>query len=367
MTSIATHTGLGAAFRSAFALKFTLDVTTQHISRKDKSVSGRSHVTRSLNRQDYLKDECINQLAMDNNLLRAFRRLNSRVRNPAIKSSWYRYDRFIKRYGTHIIKVAKYGSIVFMDTYAKASHEYTKKQFALRACLGVTIPVKIGELGLDACGGFSTKDISHSRSFHMKSMLLPVGGTPDTCNQFLIRKDRKSMEAHLNAGKNNSAPVEFMFHSIADILLSRFGARRGSDKARALNLKSYVEGFLSFGCELRKSKNRKLDMQRFELRSYRNFHPNYRCTIPRKGCHSHRDCHYNSGRARCYASGPTSIDHNKDRITNKLFAFRYNKKGNDNQHCKYGGWFNCKCRNPHRNKRVVTWTSEIGKQYYEDQ
>ena len=357
MTSLSTSTGISASYRDTFFLGVTVDVTTKNIDRSNRQIRGSSLAIRSLNKQDFLKDDCIDSLELDSSFINDFKSLSATISDPSQQSSWFHYNNFIKRYGTHLIKVVRYGNSLTQETYSKKTNNYSLRDYTVKACVDISGATETGKYEAGVCSGVSSSEERSSQSFSMNSHLVVKGGSTETRNALIHDRSASRVEAFLNAGKSSNSPVEYQFYAIAELLLNRFA--NTNYVAQALNLRSFVEGFLSFGCALPRNDNpRRLRL--FSLASSDPILPEYQCSIPAVGCNSNNDCHFNWGRVVCDEYGSTAIAHGKETLPNgKVKPYAYTR-GNSgvNTHCWYNGWFGCYCASYDRTRKVI-WESGI--------
>ncbi len=357
MTSFSTSTGISASYRSTFFLGVTVDVTTNSVDKSNRQIRGSSLAIKSLNKQDFLKDDCIDSLELDSSFVNDFKSLRATISDPSQQSSWFQYNNFIKRYGTHLIKVVRYGSSLTQETYSKKTNNYSQRDFKIRACADISGSAGPGKYEVGVCSGVSSSEEKGSQTFSMNSHLVVKGGSTETRSALIKKRSASLVEAFLNAGKSSNSPVEYQFHAIAELLLNRFA--RTTYVAQALNLRSFVEGFLGFGCALPRNDNPQR-LRLFSLASSDPKLPEYQCSIPAVGCNSNNDCHYNWGRVVCDEYGSTAIAHGKETLPNgKVKPYAYTR-GNSgvNTHCWYNGLFGCYCAS-HDKTRKVIWESGI--------
>ncbi len=362
MSQVGASVGLGPKFQSIFSLELTLNAMTKRVSQQSEEVSGGSITLYSLSSKDYLTKDCINRKNLHHKLESDFKELNRVITKPDETDSWGRYDNFIKKYGTHFVEEIEYGTSLTQNTFSKSSENYSKKDFSLRACADLAGLVKVGTLGFSACPAISRENMERARSFVMSSDLFLKGGSTEVRNKLSHHRTSELLEEFMNEGETINTPVMYKFSSIHDLLMSRFA--KTEYVIQAYNLKSYIEGFLNFGCREKRTKGGMI-LQRFvhkERGSRNSSILRYACLVADEGCYQDSDCTLKYLMCKC--DGPTCIKHK----TENIFVppkLKITAKENTDPNWRKGSGCStlwpCTCDASGSRRPVETWPSGISK------
>ncbi len=362
MSQVGASVSLGPKFQSIFSLELTLNAMTKRVSQQSEEVSGGSLTSYSLSKKHYLTKDCINRKNLDDELESDFKMLNRVITSPDETDSWSLYYNFIRKYGTHFVKEVKFGTSLTQNTFSKSSENYSKKDFSLRACADLAGPVHVGTLGFSACPAINRENMERARSFVMSSDLVLKGGTTEVRNKLNRYRTGELLEEFMNEGKTMNTPVMYKFSSIHNLLLSRFS--NTEYVTQAYNLKSYIEGFLNFGCGKKRTKGGMI-LQNFVLkeRGIRNSSiPRYACLVAGEGCYQDSDCTLKYVKCKC--DGPTCIKHKTENIfvPPKLkITANENTDPNWRKGSGCSTLWPCTCDASGRRRAVETWPSGISK------
>ena len=357
-SKLAVSTGLSVSLQGSYTLGATLTSVISSEQSSSHKVSGISLNVRALKEKVLVKKDCLDddsETKLSGKVLQTMKSLPLHVKVPWQRNSWTAYEAFLKRFGSHVITSAIRGSSIKQTTFAQSDEAYSQRQFQIKACVSLSGPTEVGELGVQACANVSKTEISKTTSMNTIDKLIVRGGTKETRNALVKKRSKDLIEQLLNEAGKTPASVEHTFRAIWDILQSRFPI--GSDNyVRAVNLQYYYLGYLNYGCEYEESGG--VPLQKFDYtRTSTSKSPEYQCTLAAEGCHSNDDCHYKP--IWCACRGKSCIGYKdipRDTGEKKKHAFA-NTNSNWGWHgCGWylaGSW--CKCYNNNRNIRQLAW------------
>ena len=349
--------GLTPSFLSFVTLKNSLSGTYSRLNRADKKVSGATRVFYTHSRRDYLSKKC--HLELNEEFVRDFQALGQTIKYPHLPDYWGNYKNFVTKYGTHYVTEVTYGASVSQYLSAESSQNYTERNFSARACIELAGPVHAGVLKASTCGGISRSEQNTAKQLEMSYNLVVLGGSDVTRNDVIRDQSPANIERLMNEGRKYESPILYKFKSTADMLMRQFSNTKFV--SQAANLKSYVEGFVSYDCRYMKDKYLKIELQKFELDSKHLLYPNYVCTVAPEGCKSNSDCHW---RGTCKCKGDSCVHYNhsvalsgRKKITASIN--KENQQGSVNEFCSYSfSNMKCLCERPsYASIRKVVWSS----------
>ena len=367
MSSLGASASLSPSFLSIFSLGATLRGMTQHKTGRNYMVKGTTLNIYSLSHQDYLAKNCLNRQDLDGEFVTDFQQLDREITNPEKRSSWINYEKFLKKYGTHFVKLVKYGSSLSQNTFARSSKKYSSREFSIKACADLAGPVNIGKLGVSLCGGISKDESDLSSFFDMSNKLVLKGGTSMTRNKLSQFRTRELIQKFMDEGQEFNTPVSYKFQSIPELLGSRF--YRSSYVTQVFNLKAFLEGYLNFGCGYETNDDESIVYQKFSKSEQRSLvHPVYVCSLASEGCRMDADCHRKFF-GKCVCDGSTCVRHSEETRPNG----NSKRKATVNRDPEWEGprcsrnsatlWLSCFCDTSNVMSRRITWSSDRESSY----
>ena len=296
------YVGVDLALQENQIMPMNLYKTLLHVSESistDLRVVGAGiEISREIS-STILHQNCLTSSQLNEELVRDFRLLPEKIRNPAIATSWLQYDTFLTKYGSHFTKGVFNGNKVLNFVFAKSSYKYSKDQLAAAACL------KLQEGGLTFCQ-FPEQLYESVKSLITSEYYEVYGGTAGTrLNMTVGEVTSEDLFRFIRSETDEEQHIRITLEPLTSLLKKRF---LGTELfSRALNLEQYYEGFLVQGCEEKSVGG--VPTQRFRLVSTYNSLPEYRCELAKTGCRSHQDCHLTSSSfwTHCYCFGKTCI------------------------------------------------------------
>ncbi len=347
---------LTPSFLSLVSLKTSLSATYDKLDATEKQVNGASRAMYSHSHRDYLDKKC--RLQLDEEFEKDFKALKSRVIHPHYADSWNDYKHFVAKYGSHYVTEVTYGASATQYMSADATLHYTRHNFSTRACLELAAPVHVGLVRARACAGI-TKGVSRTkRNLNMNYHLVVLGGSDSTRNNVIQNPNSQNIGKLLNEGRKYESPIRYHFASIADFLMRHYLST--NQVKQAANLKSFIEGYVNFGCKYKRDKYHLVELQKFELNKDRSLnYPNYVCTLAPEGCRNNSDCHW-LGTCKCHGDTCVRYEPSSAWFGGLKETARINNgssPGIVNKYCKIS-WNGCKClRSSYSNDRKIVWNS----------
>ena len=343
--------GLSSSFLSLISLGASLSGTYGKVVTTKKNVNGATHAYFMHTHKNYLDKDCVREFELDNKFKKDFMALKRNIRDPHLAHSWSNYKYFVKKYGTHYVTEITYGASATQYLSAESLHHFTKRDFKAKACLDLAVPAHVGLVKVKPCVGFSRGKQQNNYYSNMSDNFVVLGGRSSTRNKIIGTRSIHYIEKLLNEGRKYKSPVSYKFESIADLLMIEYSNTRFVNQA--VNFKSYVEGFVNFGCAYKT--NRQIELQKFELRSTRSTYPLYVCTLAPEGCNKNSDCKF---RGKCKCRGDTCVRHEQSSALNgnmKISARINTKPGMIDQYCSLS-FLGCKCKRPfYARERKEVW------------
>ena len=359
MKTSGVSAGLSASFLSLFSLGASLRGTFRKVTQTSKSMSGFTHSYFIHTKSSYLDKNCLRKLELNSQFVRDFKALRRYVSQPHLFHSWSDYWQFMRRYGTHYVTDIKYGSSATQYLSAESSLNYKQRDFEAKACLDLSIPVKVGLVHGGLCGGYFSGKRTSTAYDGISGRLIVLGGRDETRNKVIRHKRLSDIEQLLNEGRNFQSPVLYKYESIVDLLKMRFAET--PYKIQAANFKAFVEGYVNFNCYYKKKGN--IELQKFERGPVSFAHPFYMCTLSPEGCKQNSDCRLRFFKCRC--RGDTCVEYRQSTSfsvfmkTVALFNNRARKR-EVHKYCKFSE-FQCKCKRPSPDVRELVWPLELKK------
>lgn len=366
MASISKEGNIEASLRTPFTLGVSVDGATKHISGSSRSVKGLSLNIFSHTRQDYILEDCFHMHGVDYDLDDAFvadfKQLEAKIEKPWLGVSWLKYEAFLKKYGTHLVSQVKYGVSLRQDTFAESVHNYSVRDFSVRACMDFAKGASLNKFEIPACSGVTDEERRKSVSLKMSQRTLVKGGCDSTNNQLLQARSPELVQQFLNEARDYSFPVGYKFYSIYAMLKIRYG--NSKYVTQALNLESYLKGYLNFECPYMQTSNGFV-IQEFVLDHIESTvkYPLYTCSLIAEGCNTDEDCHF-SWEYKCSCAGSSCVRHEKKQRPDgrpKVVGLVYEDKDWWGPGCTldYSSlWHGCYCDLGRRLERKKVWTSE---------
>ena len=357
--SVATETNLKAGYEGAFSLGLTLDVTTKSVSGGSRDVSGTSISLATKSFVQQLKPYCLYGSSLASLVAADFAALPTQIKNPWYKSSWRDYQHFLETHGSHVITAVTFGSSVNQYAFAESKSSYTQKQFTVKACASLAVPVK-GKISLSVCSGVSKEDIQKTSNLRMTTSITVRGGSINLRNRLLYERTSDLIIQFLSEGNTHPTPIAYTLTPIWEILRrhSLTTSENKNARVQALNLESYFDGYLNFGCPYKASiRHGTPPLQKFDYASHSSSsNPVFQCSLAPQGCHHSDDCHYQIG-VKCQCKGPSCIRYGEVKTANgksrATAAPNYGKNWSW-MGCDWKLWGSiCHCRNRNPQRRII--------------
>ena len=357
--SVATETNLKAGYEGAFSLGLTLDVTTKSLSKSSRDVSGTSISLATKSFIQQFKPYCLYRSSLSSLVAVDFAALPTQIKNPWYKSSWRHYQHFLETHGSHVITAVTFGSSINQYAFADAKYSYTQKQFTLKACVSLAIPVK-GKISLSACSGVSKDDIEETRNYKMTTSATVRGGSINLRNRLLYERTSDQIIQFLSEGNTHPTPIAYTLTPIWEILRrhSRTISENKNARIQALNLEAYLDGYLNFGCPYKASiRHGTPPLQKFDYAAHStSTNPVFQCSLAPQGCHHNDDCRYQIG-VKCQCKGSSCIRYGEVKMENG--KSRATAAPNYANHWSWNGcdwrlWGSiCDCKHPRSQRRII--------------
>ncbi|EDO42411.1 predicted protein [Nematostella vectensis] len=280
---------------------------------------------------------CLRDASLSEGIENDFKNLPAKISKPKHAKSWDSYKNFITKYGTHVIKSVSYGAKFLIFAFAKASKNYSQKDFKSIVC-------KFMKDGPD-CRVTSEIDTS---LLDIKQIVIAIGGSKESRQALITSPNKKAIDKLMSEATEHAVPVSYEFEAIWNILKLKFLA--------------VCKGYLNYGCELEKVHG--LEIQRFELAPQSVVSkPTYQCMLMEPGCNSNGDCHYRAVPAECSCNGPTCIENKEEERTDGLYkkiAYAYNRgERGVSLGCRYR-YIPAECHCETRPKMATVWSYNDG-------
>ncbi|XP_078358950.1 DELTA-alicitoxin-Pse2b-like [Oculina patagonica] len=358
-SSLATQSELDVSLQSSYTLGVSLKVATKDISEKTNKVSGMSLNAIAITEKILVRRGCLEgaKAKFTEEFLGDLKGLPVKVKAPWKSNSWEAYHNFLKIYGSHVISSVTLGTSFRQMTFAESSKSYSERDFEVKACVSVSGPTSVGEVGLDACASVTKEEREEASKIDTSDKVFVLGGNPKTRNKLLDQtRTVEDIQQLLNEASEAPSSIEHTFVAIWNVLQGRFPV--GSDNhKRALNLEYYYLGFLNFGCPYVAGGGVAIQKFDYSSSSSEDF-PEFECSVAKKGCHTNDDCHYKPIWCSCH--GPSCVRYSTETHENgekKVTAHANSDDGWGWYGCgwKVAGSY-CNCYNSDRDQRQVTWS-----------
>ena len=286
--------------------------------------------------------DCLVSAPLDEEFLQAFTNLPVKVEDPSLSSSWYMYNNFIETYGSHVTKRISQGSRLTRYVFSKSNEKISMKEFLIKTCATLKM------LHIKACANFTDGDYDKVASLATSEGLVVRGGSTETRAKLMVNVTNELLVEFLKEANLTDEPVTEQYHSIWDLLKSRY---LGTEHfVKAINLQSYYHGYLATGCQL--SVANRVVLRRFVLVEDDPNVPGYECQLAPMGCRGDHDCHLGSFAMTCNCYGYGCVNtHSTPDPRHDLQKGRYVKTSKDgsssfvgvNWSCRYQVGIYCTC------------------------
>merc|ERR1712050_629620 len=182
---ISGDTQLSVSLKGKYTMGFTLNIKSTGIFSEMMTVIGSSVRMASYKHWEILSKECENKLELSDDFVRDFEALPDVVNNPQSRSSWDKFDFFLRKYGSHYVTETSFGAYMEQWTFAKAEKRYSKSQLEARACGDFAGPTKVGQLNIATCAGFTSTEIYAAQSLDASSSITVKGGNSSLAHALL--------------------------------------------------------------------------------------------------------------------------------------------------------------------------------------
>ena len=364
---VTSDTNVALSIAGRFTMGVTLNVKTDSMTAGRKEVMGSSIEILTHTRSIFLDENCYKgpSSLLTDNILKVFDDLPETISKPWLSRSWWQYELFFKRFGTHFRTEVLMGSSLRQWTFATFSESLTMRALQVKACFDLLgkASSKI-TITLKACSGFTEEDFAKYSKIATSYNLEIRGGTDATRNALRGKQTAQLIEKLLNEGRKMESPVTYKYQSIWDI----FSIKYINDSRRlriAENMKHYYMGYRDYGCTHVKIHG--LSARKFHYVNDDMTRPSFECVLASKGCHSNGDCHGDSTSfadkdAYCY--GDTCLKYKNPPFGTKAISVssRSKKTKDDveglNKGCIYSDG-DAKCFNG--NEKTVIWDNDGSK------
>jgi hypothetical protein len=300
--SIGTKSGIDAKLQSDYTLGFTLDATTKSVSGSSRNVSGNTLLTMASASKDILKSSCLYNQPLGESLVEDLSRLPTTIKRPWWSSSWEDYDRFLTKYGSHVVSTIVYGSSISQMSFAEFTSDYSQKDFEINSCVKLVGPGASEEKmnSISVCTGVTKEEIDKSSTYSMSDTLVVNGGSPETRNELLEHRTNELVHQFLNEANFTRSPIDYAYMPIWELIQGHVDSSK-NDQLRAINMEQYYFGYLSYGCTFMQVAE--VYLQQFDISPQATpSTPRYQCTLAAEGCHSHSDCAYRLVKCKCQSN-----------------------------------------------------------------
>ncbi|XP_066931927.1 DELTA-alicitoxin-Pse2b-like [Clytia hemisphaerica] len=291
---ISSDTNIDLSIAGRFTMGFTLNAKTDALTAGEKDVMGSSAEIFTYTRAVTLDENCYmnpSSGSFTDDILKDFDDLPEVIKSPWLARNWDQYDRFFRKFGTHLRTEVLLGSSYRQWNFAESSQSLTLRGLKVQACfdlLGI-ISLKLG-VTTQACSDVTEEEYAkHSKI--VTSYKLDVRGGRDATrnalqgNRLQGEERQVYIEKLLNEGRKMESPMAFKYKPIWDLFLIReksFGRRHRI----ATNMKQYYTGFKDFGCTYIKIGG--ISARQFR---YDSSGKSFECVLAAQGCHSDSGCH----------------------------------------------------------------------------
>ena len=357
---VGSNAGIQASLQSDVTLGFTLDATTDSVSGESRTVTGNSMQILATTSKDILQTDCAYNTALNPQLIADLQGLPTAIKSPEKSSSWYAYELFFERYGTHVVSGIIYGSSVDQNAFAEASSSYSQRDFEVKSCMSLMGPTEAGMANLSLCAGVSQEDINTVSHYSMTEKLIVNGGTPETRDQIASKKNITvdNLYQFMTEANTTRAPIFHAFKPIWEIIQGH-GNSTNQDLIRGVNMEQYYTGYLSYGCTY--STVGSLALQKFGLSPLSSPSvPKYECTLAHQGCHNDDDCHYRLVKCKCQDHTCVRYRYSELDTGDKKTEAYINHQ--DKWYWNGCGWkvagSKCECKTKGDSGRTVVWSGD---------
>lgn len=220
-SAISTDTDIDLSLKGEFTMGASVRAVTNNLVSSHSQVRGNSLELFTQTIEASLTQDCINTKPLHKAFLEDFKKLPKVVSRPWLQNSWWEYQMFLKKYGSHVVDTVLSGSSIYQYAFARADSSYSQRNFTVKACASLAGPTEVGELGVSACSGVTKDDIKAVSKLKMIDKLVIRGGTAGTRAKLMSSRDKATIIQFLTEGKTNPAPIMYRFSPIWDILEAR--------------------------------------------------------------------------------------------------------------------------------------------------
>ena len=185
-------------------------------------------------KKSYISRGDINNIALSEDFKNSFSNLPVFVQDAHDDQSWAPFQRFMSKWGSHIVTSAYTGAVYQSWSSARSEYNYKQWQMTAKACVKAE-GIK-GQGAIEACAGYSQEERQESTKLTTTDTKRVKGGTADTRSKLASSPaDSNLLQKFLSEDSADEQPVRYEYLPVWELLLSRF--KDGSDDfKRALAL-----------------------------------------------------------------------------------------------------------------------------------
>lgn len=280
-------------------------VSTKYMRKTSTETSGMLLQIEYLRTSSSITDSCLEEAAIQPSLISELGALPYPVPKPHVRASWRKYDAFIHRWGSHLLKRT--------DAGAKATYHVSRSKTSVTDKIELVFKLcgKMPQLHLDACVDTGPKKSTTQSHEDEKHDVFITGGEAET--QALLREGNFTIELLNRLSREATvrpSPIKHSWTSLPELLNSRvLSGVHGDDiglEQRSTALLAYYKGYHVFGCEYQVVERK--EMTKFVQTGSEEF-PDYKCLQVKIGCQSNSDCEHWPLRVlgACYCTGVTCM------------------------------------------------------------
>lgn len=180
-------------------------------------------------KKSYISRGDITKLALNEDFQSSFSNLPVLVEDAHDDQSWAPFQRFMSKWGSHIVTSAYTGAVYQSWSSARSEYNYEQWQMTARACVKAE-GIK-GQGAIEACAGYSEEERQESLKLTTTDTKRVKGGTAETRSKLASGSpDSDLLQTFLSEDSADEQPVRYEYFPVWEFLLSRF--QDGSDDFR---------------------------------------------------------------------------------------------------------------------------------------
>ena len=189
----------------------------------------------TFSKKSYISRGDLHNIALSEDFKNSFSKLPAFVQDAHDDKSWAPFQRFMSKWGSHIVTSAYTGAVFQSWSSARSEYNYKQWQMTAKACAKAE-GIK-GQGAIEACAAYTQEERQESTKLTTTDTKRVKGGTADTRSKLASSPaDRDLLQKFLSENSTDEQPVRYEYLPVWEVLLSRFDGSDDFNRALALQV-----------------------------------------------------------------------------------------------------------------------------------